>query len=125
MTDVSSDLAVGQVQAIFRAPTDWLELAPHPLAYIEWFTPLNVYDDKIGMYSIAPSMSRRFRQHRSVSIVPVTDVVRSCHLIPQWGRSIDPTWSQDNIYEVCKKFYLNPYLQHSDFVLLRYMNEKH
>lgn len=117
------DLAVGQVRAIFRAPADWSELAPHPLAYIEWFTSLSVYDSNLGMYSISHSMSRRFLQCRSVSIVPITDIVRSCHLIPHWGRSIDVTWSQENVYEKCKKFYLNPYLRHSDFVLLRFLNE--
>ncbi|GJE96279.1 hypothetical protein PsYK624_124730 [Phanerochaete sordida] len=121
--DVSS-LSVGLVRAIFRAPDAWSQLAPHPLLYIEWFTPLTTFDPDLAMYSVTPSKSRRHRGFRSASVVPVTQIVRTCHLIPRWGPSIDPDWCQEDIYENCKDFLVNPYLRHSDFVLLRFLHRK-
>ena len=115
---------MGQIRVIFRAPAAWEPLAPHPLAYVEWFTPLSVYDDTMAMYTVRPSMSRRFRGHRNISIVPITDILRSCNLIPCWGSKLDCTWEREEVYKVCKKFYVNPYLRHSDFVLLRFCNVK-
>ncbi|KAI0337573.1 hypothetical protein BDW22DRAFT_1307459, partial [Trametopsis cervina] len=47
-----------------------------------------------GSFSVAPSQ----RNHRRrVSIIPITDVVRTCHLIPHWGRVMNTTWTQANV----------------------------
>jgi hypothetical protein len=35
--------------------------------------------------------------HQRSSIIPVGDIVRSCHLIPVFGRSIDPGWTSDTV----------------------------
>ncbi|KAI0682089.1 hypothetical protein BC835DRAFT_1244408, partial [Cytidiella melzeri] len=54
-----------------------------PLAYIEWFTPFSHYNNTVGMFSVAPSQ----RNHRCrASIIPISAILRSCHLIPVWGR---------------------------------------
>ncbi|TBU32490.1 hypothetical protein BD309DRAFT_838258, partial [Dichomitus squalens] len=54
-----------------------------PLAYVEWFTAFHVVDPITGMNVVAPST----RSHRRyATVIPVTDIVRSCHLIPNWGR---------------------------------------
>ena len=118
---VHIDLTVGRVRVIFQAPALWLPLAPHPLAYVEWFTPLAVYDDALAIYSVKPSMHNHYR---AASVIPITDITRSCHLVPQWGKSMDRTWNQRNVHEKCERFYVNPYLRLSDFVLFRYVNRK-
>ncbi|KAJ7776026.1 hypothetical protein DFH07DRAFT_983220 [Mycena maculata] len=72
----------------------------------------------IGMHEISLS-SRNLRQNSS--IIPITDIFRSCHLIPAFGRSADLTWTSDRVLDQCKFFYLNPYLRHHDFYLFRYL----
>jgi len=47
--------------------------------------------------------------------------VISVHLIPKFGWVMDVTWSADNILEVCKTFFVNPYVRHLNFLLLRYL----
>ncbi|KAJ7456364.1 hypothetical protein B0H11DRAFT_2065774 [Mycena galericulata] len=47
------------------------------------------------------------RQHRqNSSIVPVRDIVRSCHLIPVYGKAVNRTWTSASNYD----FYLFRYL---------------
>ncbi|TDL27787.1 hypothetical protein BD410DRAFT_684301, partial [Rickenella mellea] len=51
----------------------------HPLVHIEWFTKLGSHIAETGMHQVTKST----RQHRRrVSIIPITRVVQSCHLIP-------------------------------------------
>jgi hypothetical protein len=113
----STGLTVGQVRVIFQLPGEF-GMFEHPLAYIEWFTAFQAPIPELGMYQVSRS-SRRHR--RRASIIPVTQIERSVHLIPKFGREIDPTWSSDNVLELCKTFYVNPYLRHLDFLLFRYL----
>ncbi|KAL6302632.1 hypothetical protein BKA93DRAFT_720316, partial [Sparassis latifolia] len=54
-----------------------------PLAYVEWFTPFYTVDPHTHMHVVSCST----QQHRQfASIVPVTEIIRSCHLIPVWGK---------------------------------------
>ncbi|KAJ7728985.1 hypothetical protein B0H14DRAFT_2264787, partial [Mycena olivaceomarginata] len=52
-------LRVGQIRAIFQLPPQY-GTYPHPLAYVEWFTPFNQPDSTTGMYTIQRS-SRSLR----------------------------------------------------------------
>ncbi|KAI0821808.1 hypothetical protein BC628DRAFT_1281640, partial [Trametes gibbosa] len=54
-----------------------------PLAYVEWFTPFQVVDQITGMYVVSPSTRQR---QRNCSVIPLSDIVRTCHLVPCWGR---------------------------------------
>ncbi|KAJ3557367.1 hypothetical protein NM688_g1510 [Phlebia brevispora] len=103
-------LTVGQVRVIFRVPAEYAHLAEHPLAYVEWFTPFQTHDKLVGMYSIA--RSTRNGEHRA-SVIPITNIVRSCHLIPAWGRStVDLVLRRDHTLEHGGRYYLNP-LRHT------------
>ena len=88
-----------------------------PLAYVEWFTPFPAVDQHTGMYIVSHS-TRQHRRH--ASIISVTDIVRTVHLIPFAGKSIDRTWTSDTVLDQCTRFLVNAYLRHHDFVLLRY-----
>jgi hypothetical protein len=105
------------VRVIFRLPEEY-GVYPDPLAYIDYFTSLGQPVADIGMHQISLS-SRNHRQ--SSDIIPITEIVRSCHLIPVFGRSVDPTWTSDRVLDQAKFFYLNPYLRHHDFYLFRYL----
>lgn len=110
-------LTVGQVRAIFQLPEEFGS-QHHPLAYIEWFTPLQTRVADLEMYRV----SRSFRMHRRrVTIIPISQIERSVHLIPEFGRRMDTTWTTHNVLEKCKSFFINPYLRHLDFVLFRYL----
>ncbi|KAN0113956.1 hypothetical protein V8E52_007264 [Russula decolorans] len=60
------------------------------------------------------------QESERTSVVPVSKLQRSCHLIPRLGKGrIDPTWHSANILDQDIKFYVNCYLRHIDFILLR------
>ncbi|KIP01316.1 hypothetical protein PHLGIDRAFT_27025 [Phlebiopsis gigantea 11061_1 CR5-6] len=87
---------VGQVRLIFRVPPEFAVLAKKQLAYIEWFTPLQVRNETLGMYSVARSVRRGRYQ---ASVVPVSSILRTCHLTPVWGKQVDRSWSPENVLE--------------------------
>ncbi|KAJ7862571.1 hypothetical protein B0H13DRAFT_1900002 [Mycena leptocephala] len=109
-------LGVARVRVIFKLPEHHGNY-PDPLVYIDWFKPLTTPVANLEMYRV--SLSTRMR-HQKSEIIPITDIVRSCHLIPRFGRRIDPTWTSENVLDRFKEFYLNPYLRHHDFFLFRY-----
>ncbi|KAF8888742.1 hypothetical protein BD779DRAFT_1401242, partial [Infundibulicybe gibba] len=64
------------------------------LAYVEWFKELRQPEATTGMFKV----SRSSQSHgRRASIIPATQIARSCHLIPDCGASIKPTWTTDNV----------------------------
>ncbi|KZP30194.1 hypothetical protein FIBSPDRAFT_908162 [Athelia psychrophila] len=115
--DSLEGLGVAQVRLVFRLPAS-LGTFNHPLAYVEWFTPLRVFDTDLGMYQVSPSTRI---ESRRASVIPVTQIHRSCHLFPQFKKSIDPSWDTNNVLKECKTFYVSPYLRHHDFYLFRYL----
>ncbi|KAJ8075193.1 hypothetical protein PM082_019521 [Marasmius tenuissimus] len=108
-------LRVGQIRAIFQLPES-LGTYPHPLVYIHWFTPLRKIDEDTQMFRIERSSKNKVR---SSSIIPITQVARSCHLIPYSGKQHERTWTSESVLDQCHSFHLNSYLRLSDFVLLR------
>ncbi|KAJ7169340.1 hypothetical protein C8R43DRAFT_945279 [Mycena crocata] len=85
-------LFAGRVRAIFALPVEY-GMFPTPLAYVEWFKPLTQLDPDLGMYKLAFATQA---QRRRSSIIPVTQIARSCHLIPRFPRHIDRTLTTDN-----------------------------
>ncbi|KAF8170150.1 hypothetical protein BJ912DRAFT_1025406 [Pholiota molesta] len=104
------EFCAADVKVIFRLPEEFGNFSC-PLAYVSWYTAFQTLPvDGLAMYKI----SRSTRAHRRrVSIIPVTDIVRSCHLIPGFGG-----WTADTVLTEAPYFYLNPYLRHHDFVWL-------
>jgi hypothetical protein len=74
------------------------------------------------MFETSPS----FHNHRQrASVISVTQIARSCHLSPNFGRQIPETWSSGSVLDDARTFFLNPYLRHHDFYLLRYLLDLH
>lgn len=87
-----------------------------PLAYIEWLTPLRAPDANTGLIPL----TRSTRMHRPYAeIVPLTRIVRNCHLYPKFGRAIDNTWSADNVAEKATGFSLSPYSDTHAFCMIK------
>ncbi|KAJ6473973.1 Zn-finger domain-containing protein [Mycena vitilis] len=104
-------LRPAQIRVIFNLPSQF-GIFPHPLAYIEWFTPLNHPDPVSGMYTT----HRSTRLHRrNAAVVSVETLVRACHLMGKCGTTIDHTWTSDNVLEKATIFHINPYIHVDTF----------
>ncbi|KAJ7060232.1 hypothetical protein C8F01DRAFT_1141996 [Mycena amicta] len=99
-------LRPARVRLIFELPPH-LGTYPHPLAYIEWFTPLNGPDPVTGMYTT----HRSTRQlHANAAVVSVEQIAQSCHLKAKCGPEIDSTWTRSNVLDVAPVFNYNPHI---------------
>ncbi|KAJ7875486.1 hypothetical protein B0H14DRAFT_3083210 [Mycena olivaceomarginata] len=114
-------LSVARVHVIFKIPSDFGSY-PDPVAYVDWFKSLQRPVEGLRMHQV--SLSSQAHRQRS-SIIPITEIVRSCHLIPVFGRKANPGWTSATVLDLCPKFYLNPYLRHHNFYLLRYLVDRH
>ncbi|GLB39210.1 putative zn-finger domain-containing protein [Lyophyllum shimeji] len=114
-------LRVAQVRLIFRLSEDPSSFR-EPLLYVHWFKPLGTFNNDLGMYQT--SFSTRNHQQRA-GIITASEVFASCHLIPRFGRAVDPTWEPHSVFNHSPSFYLNPYLRHFDFYNLRYLLDLH
>jgi hypothetical protein len=108
-------LQVAQVRVIFDLPPHF-GIFPHPLAYIEWFTPLGRPDASTGIYSITRS-TRQTR--RNSAIVSVDNILRGCHLIARYPREVPSSWTSENILEQPIQFLFNPYINVDTFTLFK------
>ncbi|KAJ7775451.1 Zn-finger domain-containing protein [Mycena metata] len=99
-------LRPAQIRLIFKLPPQFGNY-PHPLAYIEWFTPLHQPDPISGMFTT----HRSTRNHRrNAAVVSVEQIARGCHLMGKCTAKIDPTWTSFNVLEKAPMFYINPYI---------------
>ncbi|KAF7328115.1 hypothetical protein MVEN_02568400 [Mycena venus] len=99
-------LRPAQIRVIFKLPPQF-GIYTHPLAYIEWFTPLNNPDPITGMFTTRRSTRLR---RRSAAVISVEHIVRSCHLMAKCGATIDRKWTSSNVLEEAAVFYVNPYI---------------
>lgn len=116
LSDSLLDCRVARVRLIFSLPPHLQHLravhheAESHLAYVEWFTPfLNEPEPVSGLYRTSRSF---VQQQTHASIVPVTSILRSCHLIPVWGEYVDRHWMSSTVLDVCDDFHLNTFSDH-------------
>jgi len=88
------------------------------MAYVKWFMPLHNPIPELSMYQISRSTHN---QCRHASIIPVGQIECLVHLISKFGREINQMWSADDVLELCKTFYIDPYVRHLDFLLFHYL----
>ncbi|KAH9979692.1 hypothetical protein BJV74DRAFT_879402 [Russula compacta] len=99
-------LQAAQIRVIFTLPFQYGSF-PHPLAYVEWFRPFNMWDETIGMYKLARSTRNRVRHS---AVVGVNDILQACHLAPKYGSSpFSRSWTHLNALEIANEFYFNHY----------------
>ncbi|KAI1783377.1 hypothetical protein LXA43DRAFT_1133211 [Ganoderma leucocontextum] len=115
--NLSSGMRIAQVRVVFTIPDRCLDklfpgmaLADRPprhLAYVEWFTKFNSSpdpDSKLHKVTWAKQNGARI-----ASVIPVSALQRSVHLIPKWGGPVPSHWTSENIMDECKTFYMNSF----------------
>lgn len=120
---VHLDFRVARVRVLFALPDstqrelfqDRLDLLDHArgrLAYVEWFTKFTAQPDQdFRMYKV--SKPHNVRGETEFGIVPVSDIVRSAHLLPCFDASVPPDWDSDNVLDKCSRFFLNSFKDRS------------
>ncbi|EIW78604.1 hypothetical protein CONPUDRAFT_91955 [Coniophora puteana RWD-64-598 SS2] len=78
-----------------------------PLAYIHWYQPLNTIDASLSMYKIVRS-SRLHGPH--MSVVRISEILCSCHLIPYGGGDGVSSWTRESALDNAETFLLNHYI---------------
>ncbi|KAG9086893.1 hypothetical protein FRC07_012961 [Ceratobasidium sp. 392] len=105
-----------RVRAIFGLPSHLQHFSPHRLVYLELFTPFpSAVSPFHRMYSTA--QQTRSNGQRHCVVIPVTDVVMSCHLAPSFRHFEPPNQLPTSIdpLSLARRFFFNPYYNHYVF----------
>ena len=80
---------IARVKVIFKLPPQFGPYA-HPLAYVEWYTPLGRIEPVTRMHQIRRSTVNHLP---NAEVISVTQIVRGCHLVAKTGKKIDRSWT--------------------------------
>ncbi|KAG9095093.1 hypothetical protein FRC06_010133, partial [Ceratobasidium sp. 370] len=111
----------GRVRALFTLPGHLRHYYPGQLAYLEVFAPFDASVSPFAkMHSTRPDFDSRNR--RRTLVVPVTEIVMACHLVPKFHRldeELKLTASTD-LLAISRHFWLNNYYNHFFFQLVQH-----
>lgn len=105
---------MGRIRCIFILPAVAMKMwfptqAPSHLAYVDWFMPFSS-DLRPGKDHGLYKITRRVinGQQRS-SIIPITLISQSIHLVPAFGSTAPVEWTSSNVLDAATHFYVNSF----------------
>ena len=106
-------MRIGRLRVIFKFPNQQnnnyiFNLPSTPLAYVEWYSMLaeSAHADHL-MYQIT-CLKKRADGTIPGSIVPLSHIHQSCHLIPKFSPTSEENgWTSMNVLDNASTFYLN------------------
>ncbi|TBU36604.1 hypothetical protein BD309DRAFT_995537 [Dichomitus squalens] len=116
---------VVRVRVVFKIPPRGLEelfpriapdRRPQHLAYVELFTPLTISDPNHGLYKVNSKVNRE--GDRLAMVIPIDNIERSCHLIPDFGPIAPREWTSATVLDACNTFYLNTFADRNTYKLI-------
>ena len=105
------------IRVIFQLPPH-LAFAPHPLAFVEWYTHLGPIDPTTQMHHVSRATRNRLPHS---AVICVTQILRGCHLIPHFPRNMSCEWTRENSLDMATRFYVNTYVDLSTFVASKHI----
>ncbi|KAG8736304.1 hypothetical protein FRC12_017690 [Ceratobasidium sp. 428] len=110
-----------RVRAILGAPAQFPQLSSHRLVYLELFAPFPSSSSPFHrMYSTGRQLRSNGKRHCIVA--PISDIVMSCHLAPNF-RTLEPTTQLPTSIDplsLARRFWFNPYYNYYMFRLCEY-----
>jgi hypothetical protein len=112
-----SDHRIARVRLVFMIPSHAMNvLFPHTpatdqpkhLAYVEWFSDFPRYPDSSHrQFKVKPSLAPG--GGNLASVVPITSVISSVHLLPKFGDIAPRHWTSSNVLDNALSFYVNSF----------------
>jgi hypothetical protein len=109
-------MRVARVRAIFSLPSHIAHYST-PLVYVDYFTEFNRYmSANVRMHEVQHALEPNGMQ--SSGIIPLTSIVRSCHLIPKFGEGYNHLWSAEEILDNWDTFFVNDFLDIHSYTIV-------
>ncbi|KAJ7881772.1 hypothetical protein B0H14DRAFT_3759382, partial [Mycena olivaceomarginata] len=118
-----SGYRITQVKVVFTLPERLTKtilppniVPPKYLAYVEWFSAFKPQPERYhSMYKVSRSIKSG---DRLASIIPVTNIQRSIHLLPKFGPVAPVSWKSHTVLDECPTFFANPWTDHHIYATL-------
>ncbi|KAG8716653.1 hypothetical protein FRC08_009076 [Ceratobasidium sp. 394] len=111
----------GRVRAFFTLPGHLRHYYSGQLAYLKVFAPFDAQPSPFArMHSTQPEFDSRNR--RRTIVVPVTEIVLACHLVPKFHLLLPNTQlnARTDVFAVSQHFWFNNYYNHNLFLYLQH-----